>query len=153
MAVSRDDLEKFNRRVPPLPPRIEPQLSAAEEAKLIADSNSDDPTLSLRRDRVLAILRRAATPDGEDAELVALLAAAGALPLEKREDRLSARQRLVGIGNLSDPPAEVRKLFKTLRVPPGNGEAFAEALLPASRDSVGDFFTNWGANASGQGSG
>ena len=147
--ISRDDLQKFEREVPPPPPPIEPLLPAVEEARLIAGDEGDEPSVAYRRARALAILRRAATPEGADAELLALLAAARALPLERREDRLSARQRLIGIGDLKDPPPEVRKLMRKLRTQPGDGAAFADALLRASQDTVpfheGDFGSNYPA--------
>jgi len=149
MRVRRDDLRKFNRAVAPAPAPIEPRLSAFDEAQRIAKGDASDPDVRGRRARALVLLRRPETPEGSDAELIALLAAARALPLERREDRLSARQRLVAIGSIKDPPPEVAKLFTKLRMPPGDGAAFAEALLPSSRDSVGNFFIDWGMNASG----
>ncbi len=92
-------------------------------------------------------MRRPATPEGADAELVALLASARALPLERRDDRLAARQRLVGIGRLPDPPPEVRKLMNKHGVAVGDGPGFADALLRAGDDGStqfheGDFGSN-----------
>jgi hypothetical protein len=147
MRIGEDDLDKFKRPIPPPPPPIEPALPAAEEAALIASGRDDDPVINARRARVLRILRRPATPEGADAELVALLAAARALPLERRQDRLAARQRLVGIGSLSNPPREVRNLSARLRVSPGDGAALADALLTPSHDRAtpfheGDFGSN-----------
>jgi hypothetical protein len=135
MRVNAKDLSKFDRDVGPPPPPIEPVLPAAEEAKLIA-SDSDDPTVVARRARVQTIVRRPATPEGADAELVALLAAARALPLERRTDRLCARQRLVGIGGLREPPPEVTRLMTKFGVAPRDGTAFAEALLARTQDTT-----------------
>ena len=149
MRVRRDALRKFDRRVAPAPAPIEPRLSAFDEARRIVKGDPSDPDVWARRTRALALLRRPATPEGADAELLALLAAAGALPVERRDDRLSARLRLVAIANVKDPLPEVAKLFAKLRASPGDGEAFAEALLPASQDSGGNFFIDWGMNASG----
>ena len=54
----------------------------------------------------MSIIRRAAPPAGPDAELLALLAAAGALPLDHRPDRLHARIRLASDpGEIPAPPA------------------------------------------------
>jgi hypothetical protein len=44
--------------------------------------------------RVSCPLRRSATPEGADAELLVLLAQYRSLPLERRADRIEARQRL-----------------------------------------------------------
>ena len=138
MRVSRDELRRFSRAVSDPPPRVEPLLPAAEEARLIADAKPDDPLVAARRQRVLALVRRPAPPEGADAELLALLAAARALPLERRQDRLRARQRLVEIGRLKEPPPEVAKLLDRLGAEPGDGQAFADALLPPTRD-IGAF--------------
>src|SRR4051794_22938046 len=140
MPIRREDLRKYSRPVPPPPRPIEPVLSAVEEAALIASSRRrDDPVVAARRARVLTLLRRPATPEGADAELVALLAAARALPLERDEDRLAARQQLVGIGRVADPPPEVRRLLRKFGVAPGDGPAFAEALLPSRYDGGSPF--------------
>jgi hypothetical protein len=133
MRIRLDDLRDFERSVGPAPPPIEPRLPAREEAALIAKGGSD-PTVAKRRARVVKLLRRPATPEGADAELVALLAHKHALPLDRREDRLDARQQLFGIGSLKEPPPEVRALCDRLRVKPGDGKAFADALLPPKHD-------------------
>jgi hypothetical protein len=81
MRLSRDELRKFDRAVAPAPAPVEPALPAAEEAALIAGDKGDDPVIALRRLRVLAMLRRAATTEGAGAELIALrrrIAVAGA---------------------------------------------------------------------------
>jgi hypothetical protein len=138
MRVHADDMKKFGRAVPPAPAPIEPQLPASEEAALIAKDAGTDPLVAARKARVLALLRRSATPEGADAELIVLLARARALPLDRRADRLSARQRLFGIGASKSPPPEVQDVMRRLGVPPGDGTAFADALLPPNRD-IGDF--------------
>ena len=79
----------------------------------------------------MSIIRRAAPPAGPDGELLALLAAAGALPLDHRSDRLHARIRLASIPAEPAPPA-VAALCRELRV--DTHEELAERLLPASRD-------------------
>jgi len=79
--ISRDELRKFNRVVPPAPAPIEPLLSAAEEARLIASGKDPDPNVAARRARALTVIRRPAPPAPADAELLTLLAAARALPL------------------------------------------------------------------------
>lgn len=139
MRIRRDDLDGLGSRLGPPPPPVEPRLTVEEEVALLAGDRRGDPSIHARRERVLRLLRRAATPEGGDAELVALLAAAEALPLEVKDDRLCARQRLAGIGNLDDPPPAVRALLDDLGLMPGDGEAFAERLLPARRDFSGGF--------------
>jgi hypothetical protein len=106
---------------------------------VIADADPADVLVAARRQRVLALLRRPATPEGADAELVALLAAARALPLERREDRLKARRRLADIGGLKEPPLEVAKLLDRFGIQAGDGQAFADALLPPTHD-IGEFY-------------
>lgn len=92
-----------------------------------------------RRQRVRDLLHRQAAPTGADAELIALLAAASALPLDHPNDRLKARQRLIEIGRLKEPPPEVLKLLKHKRLTVGDAEGFADALQPPGRD-IGQFY-------------
>jgi hypothetical protein len=132
--VDPDDLRPFARTVPDAPPRIEPLLSPEGEARLIADADDHDEATRARRRRVSMLLRRPAPPEGEDAELIVLLAEAKALPLERAEDRLDARVRLVDIGRLADPPPKVREVAERLGVVAGDGEALADALLPPKHD-------------------
>jgi hypothetical protein len=139
MRVNLGDLKKYERTVAPAPPPIEPLMAPADEARLLANAKSGDPNIALRRERVLVLLRRPATPEGADAELVVLLAAAKALPLERPDDRLAARMRLSEIGRLKDPPPAVRAVQKNLRVKPGDSQAFADALLPPNHD-IGGFY-------------
>ena len=141
MRVGRNELRKFNRSVGPAPPRVEPLLSPAEEARLIADPKVTDRVTHARRTRVRALLQRSAPPEGTDAEVIALLAADGALPLRRPEDRVDARLRLIEIGRMADPPPAVAKLLKRFGLQPGESEAFADALLPPKQD-VGDFSQN-----------
>lgn len=148
MRLRADELQKFNRPVAPSPPPIEPLLAAPEEAALIAKGSRSDTTVAARRARVRALLRRPATPEGADAELFALVAAARALPLERPEDRLSARLRLVGIGSAKTPPLEVRRLSDRLHLAPGDGAAFADALMPRDGD-LSAFSEGGGSGASG----
>ncbi|MEA2172316.1 MAG: hypothetical protein QOF76_5616 [Solirubrobacteraceae bacterium] len=118
-----------------MPPPIEPVLSAADEVALLTGRDQkSDPTLRARWARVSTLIRRPETPTGRDAELLALLADAKALPVGSREDWLSARQRLHGIGAMNDPPPAVAKVAKAHRVKPGDADAFAEALLKGHRD-------------------
>lgn len=133
MRVSRDDLQRFGRTVPPAPAPIEPRLAPADEARVIAKAEPGDTDAARRRHRVLVLLRRPAAPTGEDAELIALLALAKALPLERDDDRLRARQRLVEIGRAQEPPEHVRAVFARLALEPGDGEALATALLPVTQ--------------------
>jgi hypothetical protein len=132
--VDPDDLRPFARTVPEAPPRIEPLLSAEDEARVIVDGDDQDPVTLARRRRVSMLLRRPAPPEGVDAELIVLLAQAKALPLERTEDRLDARVRLVDIGRLADPPPRVREIAERLGVVAGDGEALADALLPPKHD-------------------
>lgn len=138
MRVSTEDLRKFARGVAPPPAPIEPLLPPAEEVRRIADRRSTDENTAARRRRVLALIRRPAPPEGPDAELLVLLAAAQALPLELPDDRLDARQRLVDIARLKNPPEEVRKLLRKLGVGPAEEHKFADALLPPGR-SISQF--------------
>jgi len=135
MRVSSDDLRKFARGVAPAPAPIEPLLPPAEEARQIADRKRTDPVTDARRRRALALIRRPAAPEGPDAELLVLLAAARALPLERPEDRLDARQRLVDIARLKEPPEEARALLRSMGVGPGDEQKLADALLPPGRNN------------------
>jgi hypothetical protein len=140
--ISADALKDFRRDVAPPPAPVEPILSAVEEARAIANDSDHDPVVGARKRRMLAILRRPATPEPRDAEVLALLAAAGALPLERREDLLMARQRLAAVGSLDDEPPAVRRLREQLGLAPGDGNAFAEALLGHATD-LSAFSENW----------
>ena len=90
-----------------------------------------DAKLSERRGRVVAVIRRAATPAAADAELLVLLADCRALSLG-REDRLHARMRIASIRECRETPAAVELL--RLRIGVDSMSELAEALLPASRD-------------------
>jgi hypothetical protein len=141
MRVGRDELRKFGRTVGPAPPPVEPLLTAAEEVCLIRDGTSNDPVTDARRARVCALLRRPAPPEGTDAEIIALLAEARALPLQRPEDRINARLRLADIGRMTDPPPAVRMLLGRLGLKPGDSQALADALVPP-RPDLSDFTQN-----------
>lgn len=142
MRVSDDDLQKFRRTLPPAPVPVEPALSAADEAEVIANGDQHDPIVKARRERALTLLRRPAPAEGQDAELLVLLAAASALPIDTSADRMKAVQRLTEIGRVKDPPLEVRKVLERLRITPGDADALIARLLPPSRD-FGEFSENW----------
>jgi hypothetical protein len=89
--------------------------------------------LAARQSRVHAIIRHPAEPAGRDAELLALLAATGSLPLHGRADHLHARTRLASI---ADPPPAVQALADELALDPAD---LAERLLPAPRDVATGF--------------
>jgi len=139
MRVDPAELRKFVHTVPATPPPIEPLLSAAEEARVIADHKRTDAVTWARRQRVRNLLHRQAPPTGADAELIALLAAARALPFDDPDDRLKARQRLIEIGRLKEPPPEVIELLRANRIEFGDAEAFADALQPPGRDIIRPF--------------
>ena len=139
MRISASELQGYVRRVPPSPPPVEPVLAPAEEARAIADRRRDDAVTHARRERVRALIRRPAAPEGADAELVVLLAVAKALPLEGEDDRLRARTRLAEIARLDPLPPAVAEIRERLRVRPGDSRAFADALLPARGDGTTPF--------------
>lgn len=93
-------------------------------------SAADHARIDERMARVLAIVHRAAPPVGGDAELLALLAAARALPLAGA-DHMLARARIASIGEDGVIPPAVAALADEL------GEAtmpeLADRLLPAPR--------------------
>lgn len=134
MRLDPSHLDAFKRTVAPPPPPIEPRLTVAEEVALLCGKAIPDASIARRRARVIQLLRRAATPTGEDADLIASLAAAKALPLEHRRDEISAHQRLVAIGSSREPSQIVGDLAGQLGVEPGDGLAFANALLPPHSD-------------------
>ena len=153
MRIDPKDLQPFSRSLGPPPAPVEPRLSPADEARAIR-SGGDDPIVLARRARALALIRRPARPEGADAELLALLAEAKALPLEGDRDWLRAKQRLHEIAEHRDPPAEVRAVLRRLKVRPGDGAAFAEKALPARRDVQGsgsDMGSGYGGGGGGGG--
>lgn len=89
-----------------------------------------DAKVSERRNRVLAVIRRAATPTGTDAELLVLMAACRALSLG-RKDCLQARMRIASIREHGAP-----RVIELLRARLGveSMSELAEALLPARPD-------------------
>ncbi len=90
--------------------------------------------LGARIARVRALIRRPAPPQGQDAELLTLLAAAGSLPLDTRSDHLHARTRLASIA--TPPPPAVAALADDLALDP---DELVERLLPAPRDVATGF--------------
>lgn len=84
-----------------------------------------------RRKRVVAVIRRAATPMAADTELLVLLAHCHALSLG-RDDHLHARMRITSIRDGSETPPVVELL--RIRIGVNSMSELAEALFPASRD-------------------
>jgi hypothetical protein len=117
------------------PRRYDAARRRLTERGLLDDHGAATPQASLqaREARVRAIIRRAAPPEGRDAELLTLLAATGSLPLEGRADHLHARTRLASI---SDPPPAVGALADELALDLAD---LAERLLPAPRDVASGF--------------
>ena len=87
--------------------------------------------LPQRRKRVVAVIRRAASPIAADAELLVLLADCRALSLG-REDRLRARIRIASIRGGSETPQVVELL--RMRIGVDSMSELADALLPSSLD-------------------
>jgi hypothetical protein len=85
--------------------------------------------------RVKTLIGHPGTAEGQDAELLVLLLALGALPVATRADHLRARATLTAI--LSDPPPAVVALLDDLALEP---DELVERLLPARRDSGGQQF-------------
>lgn len=98
MKIDPQRLESFKRSVPPPPPPVEPRLPIDQEVALIVGKSPDDGTAHARRERVQQILRRPATPEGDDASLFIALAKAKSLPIDGRSDWIQARQRLAELG-------------------------------------------------------
>ncbi len=92
---------------------------------------TDAARLTERQRRVMAVVRRPATPIAPDAELLVLLADCRALFLG-REDHLHARMRIASIREGDEMPPVVDSLRTRIGV--GSMSELAEALLPASRD-------------------
>ncbi len=90
-----------------------------------------DSKLTERRKRVVAVIRRAATPAAADAELLVLLADCRA-PSLGRDDRLHARLGISSIRQGGETPRVVELL--RMRIGVDSMGELAEALLPASRD-------------------
>jgi hypothetical protein len=82
------------------------------------------------------LIRWASAPGGADGELIALLAVAGALPLEGHRDHLKARLRLRDIALSEPPPKAVRALADDLRV--DTMAELAERLLAPKRFPLAD---------------
>ena len=114
------------------PRRYDAAVKALQRGGLL-DGGRRGAQLHARRVWVRALIRRPAPPTGRDAELLALLAATGSLPLEGRADHLHARTRLASI---APPPPAVRALADELAV---DLDDLAERLLPAPRDVASGF--------------
>ncbi len=102
-----------------------PHLASMARAKLHA-----------RTERVRMLIRWASAPGGADGELIALLAVAGALPLEGHRDHLKARLRLRDIALSEPPPKAVRALADDLRV--DTMAELAERLLAPKQFPLAD---------------
>jgi hypothetical protein len=109
-----------------------------------------DSKLPERRRRVVAVIRRPATPIAADAELLVLLADCRALSLG-REDHLHARMRIASIRGGSETPPVVELL--RMRIGVNSMSDLADALLPSGRDLRNANFDPgvssgvWGASA------
>jgi hypothetical protein len=112
------------------PRRYDAAVQLLKRRGLLDDHGAATPQARIpaRRARVCAIVRRPAPPSGGDAELLALLAAAGSLPLDGRADHLHARTRLASI---QDPPPAITALADELALDLAD---LTERLLPAPRD-------------------
>ncbi len=105
-------------------------LRSLRERSLVSGNRATpDANVAARRDRMLAIVRGAATPAGQDAELLALLIAAQALPLDSGNDHLRARTHLVSIGRAADVPPAIAELVDATRGADDPSD-LADALLP-----------------------
>ncbi len=89
-----------------------------------------------RLGRIRVMIRTAAAPTGTDAELFALLAAAGALPIERAQDHLHARLRLSDIGQHDAVPPAVAALAQELDV--STMRELANKLLPPNSFPLAD---------------
>ena len=103
-------------------------VRAGARGKLAATS---DAKLAARRSRVLAVIRRAAAPDGGDADLLVLLAACRALSLD-REDYLRARIRIGSIRTAGGTSPVVDQMRAKLGV--DSISDLADSLLPVRLD-------------------
>jgi hypothetical protein len=105
-------------------------LQSLRERGLVADNRAmPDAKVAARRERMLAIVRGAATPTGQDAELLALVIAAQALPLDSGNDHLRARTHLISIGRASEVPPAIAELVDATRGAQEPAD-LADALLP-----------------------
>ena len=100
--------------------------------KLEATNNGKLPA---RQARVTSIIRRPVPPEGADAELLVLLAAAGALALTT-DDHLRAHTRVASIGHGIPVPPVIVALADELGT--STMTELADRLLPASREDLRD---------------
>jgi hypothetical protein len=87
-----------------------------------------------RKARVGSTIRRPAPPEGVDAELLVLLAAARALELPGTDDHMSAHARVASIGHNGTIPAAVTALAVELGTE--TMMELADRLLPARREDL-----------------
>jgi hypothetical protein len=96
-----------------------------------------DPSarISARQARVASIIQRPAPPQGADAELLVLLAAARALTLESAADHMKAHTRIASIGQSATTiPPVVSALARELGT--DTMRELADRLLPATRKDL-----------------
>jgi hypothetical protein len=98
---------------------------------LNADQSAQIPA---REARVASIIRRPATPEGGDAELLVLLAAARALALTRADDHRRAHTRIASIGQRAPVPPAVGALCDELGT--ATTAELADRLLPPSREDL-----------------
>ena len=111
---------------------------------------TDSANLATRTNRLRAIVSMPATPRGRDAELLALAAVAGALPITTRREHLSARARLASIARLNPAPPALQALADHLGA--DTPAEFAERLL-ASKWDISPFSQNTIMSYGGLGAG
>jgi hypothetical protein len=111
---------------------------------------ADPQDADARASRLRAVIRAPATPKGRDAELLALVAAAGVLPVATRQDAALARMRLVTVDRLDPQPPALRELRDSLRAwEPGE---LAERLF-SSRVTLSRFANSYEVPGGDSGSG
>jgi hypothetical protein len=92
--------------------------------------------IQAREGRVSSIISRPAPPDGADAELLVLLAAARALALPDAVWHMKAHTRIASIGQGAAIPAAVAALADELGTT--TMKELADRLLPPSREDLHD---------------
>jgi hypothetical protein len=111
-----------------------------ERKGLLAGRRTASPAahLQARRDRLRAIVERAATPEGRDAELLVFLAAIRVLPIDSRAAHLQARLRLASVA----PSPAVRALVDEFAL--STMQEFTDKVLPPLVDPVvGNLDPGW----------
>lgn len=126
-----------------IPPHVLPRMSPQNEARLLARRWTRNPTVAARRERLAAIVRSRGELEEEELQLLVFCAYRRVLDLSRRDDHHTVKSRLKAVGRRRDPSPVIRDLMDRLLVEPGDGAAFAEALLPhrlswsAASDPVG----------------